>query len=106
MIIRLYKIFAFDFGLRADCAECRAFDPGMIGDRHWRDRMIRIISLQRNMNTFANNFKVELFQSGKNFCFWGVVREFSQGMVTSVSAMKSSLDKLDLFSTFEPKVLR
>ena len=105
-VIGLYKIFAFDFGLRANGAQCGAFDPGMVRNRHWRNRVIGISSLQRNVIAFVDNFKAELFQSGKNFCFWGVMRKFSHGMVTSVSAIKASLGNRDLFNTFEPKVLR
>ena len=104
-VIGLYKIFALDFGLRADGAKRRTLDSGMVRDGHGCDGMIGIFSLQRNMIARADNFKSKISQGGKDFCFGHVLREFTHGTVTSVSAIKASLGNFDLFNTFGPKVL-
>mgnify|MGYP001568257010 CR=1 FL=1 len=104
-VIGLYKIFAFDFGLRTDGAKRRTLDSGMVRDGHGCDGMIGILSSQGDVAARADNFKSKTSQGGKNFGFGGIMRELAHGTVTSVSAIKASLGSFDLFNTFDPKVL-
>ena len=101
---RLYKIFAFYPGLGTDSAQRRAFYFRMIRDGHGSNRAVRIPALQRDMIARADNFKTKVLQGGKDFCLCRVAGKLTQGMATSVSAIKASLGILNLFKTFAPKV--
>ena len=105
VVISCYKIFAFDFGLGADQPERGAFDPGMVWNGHRRNGVVWILSSQGDVVARTDHFKTKPSEGGKDFCLWGVLREFTHGTVTSVSAMKASLGNFDLFNTLEPKVL-
>lgn len=101
---RLYKIFTFYTCLRTDSAKRRALYFRMIGDSHRRNCAIRVSTLQRDMVTWPDNFKTEALQCGKNLCLCCIAGKLTQGMATSVSAIKASLGNLNFFNTFVPKV--
>lgn len=101
---RLYKIFAFYAGLRADTTEGRTFYFRMVRDSHGSNCTDWIPALQGNMAAGADNFKAKVFQRCKNLCFCRIAGKLAQGMATSVSAIKASLGILNFFKTFAPNV--